>query len=123
VGREPPYSRQPFLNTHTHELRGLGGSGGVVVPLCSEAAHLFPGMRLPTPTHPSGNSLALGLWEKELHGSLPPMQVVVAEALATLTPFSLPTLEALTGQFLTTALGTQRTAGPRWHKVQCPVSE
>lgn len=47
-------------------MRGLGGSGGIAIPLCTEAAHLFPGIGLPTPILLPGNSLALGLWETEL---------------------------------------------------------
>lgn len=58
----------------------MAGSGRAAISLCSEAAHLFPGIGLPAPTRPqAGNSLALGLWEKGTHGSLPP-QRAAAEA-------------------------------------------
>ena len=58
---------QATLSSHPCKcwLCGMTGSCGVAISLRSEAAHLFPGIGRPAPTHPqSGNSLALGLWEK-----------------------------------------------------------
>lgn len=62
---EPPHFRQPSPHTRQCWLCGMTGSCGVAISLRSEAAHLFPGIGRPAPTHPqSGNPLALGLWEK-----------------------------------------------------------
>lgn len=82
-------------------MRGLGGSGGVAIPLCSEAAHLCPGIGLPTPILLPGNSLALGLWENELFERLSPQG-----AVTTSKPLSRPSaFQALSDQLLPTALG------------------
>lgn len=74
----------PFL-TPPH-MRGLGGSG-VTIPLCSEAAHLCPGIGLPTPIPLPGNSLALGLWENGLFERLSPQG-----AVTTSEPLSRPSV-------------------------------
>lgn len=67
-------------------MRGLGGSG-VTIPLCSEAAHLCPGIGLPTPILLPGNSLALGLWENGLFERLSPQG-----AVTTSEPLSRPSV-------------------------------
>lgn len=97
---------------------GDGRKRGAAISLSSEAAHLFPGIGLPAPTHPqSGNSLALGLWEKGTTW-LPASPGGMGRGCRCCNPFQASHPHS-SSCLLPTVLGTGRVAGPRWH---CPSS-
>lgn len=100
---------QATLSSHPHKcwLCGMAGSSGAAISLCSEAAHLFPGIGLPAPTYPkSGNSLALGLWEKGT-AWLPPSPEGGGRGCCCSNASRPPALKALAGQLLPTVLDTR----------------